>query len=65
VGAQRRSPDRLHYEATLWFHHGKMQAELGRMEISHSFETVIRECEGAVLMIQGEKGFTLSTFDAR
>lgn len=62
-GMQRLAPDRLRYEATLWFHHGKMRADLGQMEISHSFEKTTRECEGRTLMIQDEGGFTLSTFD--
>lgn len=62
-GVQKSPPDRLHYEATLWFHHGRMRADLGRVEISHSFETTIRDCEGSTLTIRGERGFTLATFE--
>lgn len=62
-GVRKSAPDRLHYEATLWFHHGRMRAELGRVEISHSFETTIRDCDGNTLTIRGERGFTLATFE--
>lgn len=62
-GMQKLAGDRLRYEAMLWFHHGKPRPDLNQIEISHSFEKVIRECEGTVLMIHGEKGFTLATFE--
>lgn len=62
-GVRRSPPDRLHYEATLWFHHGWMRTDLGQVEISHSFETTIRDCVGKNLTIRGETGFTLATFE--
>jgi len=62
-GVRRSAPDRVHYEATLWFHHGRMRADLGQMEISHSFETTIRDCVGGTLTIRSERGYLLATFE--
>ena len=62
-GVRKSPPDRLHYEATLWFHHGRMRADLGQVEISHSFETTIRDCVGSTLTIRGERGYGLATFE--
>lgn len=62
-GIERHGPESLRYEATLWYHHGRVRAELGQIETSHSFEKTVLECEGAMLTTSGEKGFTLSTFE--
>ncbi len=62
-GPTRTSPDRVRYEATVWYHHGRPRVDLGQMEISHGFETVSRLCEGAVLTTRSERGFTLATFE--
>lgn len=62
-GMRKSPPDRVHYEATLWFHHGRMRADLGQMEVSHSFETTIRDCVGSTLTIRGERGYGLATFE--
>lgn len=62
-GIRRTGPDYARYEATFWHHHGRVHAELERIETSHSFESRISECKGAMLHVSGETGYTLSTFE--
>ncbi|BBU63832.1 hypothetical protein MSC49_37670 (plasmid) [Methylosinus sp. C49] len=62
-GIERTGTDSVHYQATIWHHHGRVRADLGQIETSHSFDTRLRECRGATLHISGETGYTLSTFE--
>jgi hypothetical protein len=54
---------RAQYDATLWYHHGRFRAELQQVEVSHSFEHRLRECDSNILRTSGDKGFTLSTWE--
>lgn len=51
------------YESTVWYAHGRFREDLGQVEVSHSFEMRIRTCEGPRMRIEGENGYTLSTFE--
>ncbi len=51
------------YDGTMWFHYGRFRAELEQVEVSHSFEHRLRECDGNILRVSGDMGFTLSTFE--
>lgn len=60
---ERTGPEEARYQATVWYHHGRVRADVGQIETSHSFETRLWECKGATLHVSGEKGFTSSTFE--
>lgn len=62
-GIEREGTDNVIYQATVWYHHGRVRTDLGQIEMSHSFETRLWECKGATLHISGETGYTLSTFE--
>lgn len=62
-GIERKGTDNVRYQATVWYHHGRVRTDLGQIETSHSFETRLWECKGAALHISGETGYTLSTFE--
>jgi hypothetical protein len=63
AGIERTGTDNARYQATVWHHYGRVRTDLGQIETSHSFETLLRECDGATLHISGETGYTLSTFE--
>lgn len=62
-GIERIDDNRTRYDALLWFHNGGLRIDLQQTETSHSFEHRIRTCDGAVMTMSGEVGYTLSTFD--
>lgn len=62
-GVETAGPDKRRYEVTILYQHGALRTDLSQYEISHSFDKVIRECDGATLTTTSEKGFTLSTFE--
>ncbi|WP_157198917.1 MULTISPECIES: hypothetical protein [unclassified Methylosinus] len=62
-GIERTGTNDVRYQATIWYHHGRVRTDLGKIETSHSFETRLQECKGAMLHMSGETGYTLSTFE--
>jgi hypothetical protein len=53
----------VRYDSALWFHHGRRDAVANRLRLSHTYERRQRICEGAVLIITGDNGFTSQTFE--
>lgn len=63
VGLEPLGSEAARYEATLWYHHGKPRPDGQDMEVSHTYEHVVRECRGRVMQISEGGGYTLSTFE--
>lgn len=62
VGVEPQGPQAARYEATLWYHHGKRRTDGQDIEFSHTYEHVVRECQGQVMQVSEAGGYTLSTF---
>jgi len=62
-GIERLGPKHARYEATLWYHNGRLNSELQKTETSHTYERLLSECTDKTLQTSGENGYTLSTFD--
>lgn len=64
-GVERIGSRRARYDATIWYHNGGLRADLPepQIEISHSYEHRIRQCDGRTIKTSGKQGYTLSTFD--
>lgn len=64
-GVQRTGPRLAIYDATIWYHNGRLRIDLPQQQIetSHSYEHRVRRCDGNILKTSGEQGHTLSTFD--
>lgn len=63
VGIEPLGSQAARYEATLWYHHGKPRPDGQDIEVSHTYEHVVRECRGEVMQISERGGYTLSTFE--
>lgn len=62
-GVRSIGRDTARYDATIWYHHGSIRDDLEQTEISHSYMHRLRECEGGIMRVTGEDGYTLSTFE--
>ena len=62
-GIESLGPNHARYEATLWYHNGRLDSELQKTETSHTYERLLSECTDKTLQTSGENGYTLSTFD--
>lgn len=62
-GVIRERNGSARYEATLWYHAAKFDAERGQTVTAHSYEDYVLICDGAVLTENGGQGFTIETFE--
>lgn len=64
-GVERIGPELARYEVMIWYHNGRLRADLPQpqIETSHSYEHPIRECDGSTMKTSGDRGYTLSTFE--